>query len=129
MFSRPSDVPPALPPVRNSEHVMALHAEWSRIHAAAAPAAPWRRLARRGRAYANRALGRTDRELIADLIRAVDAVAARCDELSERLTSQHVTLDEVATAYGEELTRLRADLAHLREGASVRWPRFSDDDG
>jgi hypothetical protein len=51
---------------------------------------------------------------MAELIRAVDAVAVRCDELADRLMSQQVLTAEMATSYGEELTRIRADLSPLR---------------
>ncbi len=51
--------------------------------------------------------------MIGDLIRAVDAVAARCDEISERLAQQQIVLNDAVTILGEELTRLRAESAPL----------------
>jgi len=119
MFDRPTDVTDPLPPVRGSEHVASLHAAWGRM--AASEAVPetsaWRRVGRKARSLADRGLGRPDREVMANLIRAVDAVAARCDELLERLTSQQVSIDDMATIYGEELTRMRAELARVASRA------------
>ena len=74
-------------------------------------------MGRKARSLADRGLGRPDREVMANLIRAVDAVAARCDELLERLTSQQVSIDDMATIYGEELTRMRAELARVASRA------------
>jgi hypothetical protein len=67
---------------------------------------------------ANRA-GSVDREIIADVIRAIDALANRCDELSDRLEHQHIILDDAVTILGEEITRLRAESK----------PRVGDDVG
>ena len=71
------------------------------------------------RKIGNRVPGGVDQVIIADLIRAVDAVAARCDELSDRLQHQQIVLDDAVTIFGEELTRIRAELA----------PRGGDDGG
>jgi hypothetical protein len=57
---------------------------------------------------ANRA-GSVDREIVADLIRAIDALALRCDELTDRLEHQNIVLDDAVTIFGEEMTRLRAE--------------------
>jgi hypothetical protein len=46
--------------------------------------------------------------MIADLIRAIDAVAARCDVIADRLDHQNVVVNDAVTIFGEELTRLRA---------------------
>ena len=43
-----------------------------------------------------------DREIIADVIRAIDALAARCDELADRLEHQRIVLDDAVTILGEE---------------------------
>lgn len=110
MFSRPTDAPDPLPPLRGSEHVEALHREWQHLNApaAGADAEPWRRLGRRARRYVNRGLGSADHDVVADLIRAVDAVSARCDELAERLSAQQVIVAEMADIFSEELTRIRS---------------------
>ena len=112
IFRRPSDVPDPLPAIRHGDQVAQLHREWVRVTAQPAPAgqgqASWQRLVRAGRRVLNRGPGSVNQEMIADLIRAVDAVAARCDELGERLNHQHVVLDDAITIFGKELTRLRA---------------------
>ena len=41
-------------------------------------------------------------------MRAVDAVAERCDELSERAANLEVIVDDLARILGEEVTQLRA---------------------
>ena len=113
MFKRQSDVPDPMPSVRHGEHVAKLHREWIRI--STPPTGPSRsprqRLSRMARRIRNRLPGGVDQAIIGDLIRAVDAVAARCDELSDRLQHQQIVLDDAVTIFGEELTRIRAELA------------------
>lgn len=117
MFSRPTDAPDPLPPLRGSEHVQALHRKWQHISATSAgeEAEPWRRLGRRARRYVHRGLGSADLDVVADLIRAVDAVSARCDELAERLSAQQVVVAEIADIFSEELTRIRSAIAQPPE--------------
>jgi hypothetical protein len=121
MFKRQSDVPDPMPSVRHGEYVSELHREWIRI--STPPTGPSRsprqRLSAMARKIGNRVPGGVDQVIIADLIRAVDAVAARCDELSDRLQHQQIVLDDAVTIFGEELTRIRAELA----------PRGGDDGG
>jgi hypothetical protein len=50
----------------------------------------------------------SDLDFLGDLVRAVDEVAARCDELSERLNILTITADDLARSLGEEVTQLRA---------------------
>jgi hypothetical protein len=114
-YSRPTDPPPALTPVRASSPQVELHQAWQQSASTTPGATPSATLGHQARRLVNRGLGRTDRELIAQLIRAVDTVAARCDELSDRLASQQVLLDEVATALTEEVTAIRAKLARAGE--------------
>jgi hypothetical protein len=113
VFQRASDVPDPLPPVRQSDDVVKLHNEWVRISSppAGQSAALAPRLVRLLRRIANRAPGSIDREMIADLIRALDTVAARCDAIADRLDHQTVVVDDAITIFGEELTRLRAEAA------------------
>jgi hypothetical protein len=122
MFSRPADAPDPLPPLRSSEHIAALHREWQRLSAptTADESEQWRRLGRTAKRYVRRGLGSADHDIVADLIRAVDAISARCDELSERLSAQQVVVDEIANIFGEELTRIRSAVAPLiaRESGS-----------
>jgi hypothetical protein len=113
MFSRPTDAPDPLPPLRGSEHVEALHRQWQNLNAPPAmnEVEPWRRLGRRARRYVHRGLGSADHDVVADLIRAVDAVSARCDELAERLAAQQVVVAEMSDIFSEELTRIRSSIA------------------
>lgn len=115
MFARPADVPEPLPPLRSGADLTQLHRAWSSLSLSGSeqPIAAWRKLLRRGRHYVNRGLGNPDRALMADVIRTIDTVAARCDELADRLANQHVVVADMAAIFGEDLTRLRAELARL----------------
>jgi hypothetical protein len=122
MFRRVADVHDPLPPVRQAEDVVKLHREWIRISAPRGEQsrALWPRLVRLVRRIARRGPGAVDREMIADLIRAIDAVAARCDVIADRLDHQNVVVDDAVTIFGEELTRLRAESAPVPGDAG--WP-------
>jgi len=100
-------------PVRQADDVVKLHREWVRISTpqAGQSRALWSRLVRVARRIASRGPGAVDREMIADLIRAIDAVAARCDVIADRLDHQNVVVNDAVTIFGEELTRLRAESA------------------
>jgi hypothetical protein len=120
MYSRPTEAPEALVPVRSGESVIKLHTEWARLNGASTPPASeptsggWRARLR----GAQRALGRADREFLGDLVRAVDVLALRCDELAERLANQQAITGETAEILGQEVTRLRAAVAALNAGDS-----------
>lgn len=113
MFQRAADVHELLPPVRQADDVVKLHREWIRISMppAGESSALWPRLTRLVRRVAKRGPGAVDREMIADLIRAIDAVAARCDVIADRLDHQNIVVNDAITIFGEELTRLRAESA------------------
>jgi hypothetical protein len=113
MFRRAADVHEVLPPVREADDVVKLHREWIRISMppAGQSSALWPRLVRRVRQITRRGPGAVDREMIADLIRAIDAVAARCDVIADRLDHQNVVVNDAITIFGEELTRLRTESA------------------
>lgn len=115
MFQRSSDVPSPLQHVRHGEQISKLHSEWIvRIVPPVRPSAGQRAI-RVIRRVSNRT-GSVDREIVADLIRAIDALANRCDELSDRLEHQSIVLNDAVTIFGEELTRLRAESAPLLAG-------------
>jgi hypothetical protein len=115
MFQRPPDVIDRLEPLRHGPAIATLHREWIvRIVPPARPSTGQRGI-RMVRRLLNRA-GSVDREIIADVIRAIDALALRCDELSDRLEHQHIILDDAVTILGEELTRLRAEAGPLVGG-------------
>jgi hypothetical protein len=113
MFQRAADVHDTLPPVRQADDVVKLHREWIRISIPPAGQSTglWPRLVRVVRRVANRGPGAVDREMIADLIRAIDAVAARCDVIADRLDHQNIVVNDAITIFGEVLTRLRAESA------------------
>jgi hypothetical protein len=120
MFSRPADAPEPLTPLRSQDELVAIHVEWQRMHAQPDPALQptGGRLRRKAKSLVNRAVGNADRELLGDLIRAIDTVAARCDELSERLSSQQIVVGDAARIFGEEITQLRAATAQIASAAA-----------
>jgi hypothetical protein len=124
MFQRAADVHDPLPPVRQADDVVKLHREWIRISTppVGQSTALWPRLLRLLRRVANRGPGAIDREMIADLIRAIDAVAARCDVIADRLDHQNIVINDAVTIFGEELTRLRAESAPVLGDAAPPSP-------
>jgi hypothetical protein len=58
-----------------------------------------------------------DRALIGDLIRAVDALAARCDALADRLETLERSVAEVVEVLGADLVHLRAEMADLTQAS------------
>jgi hypothetical protein len=131
MFRRPTDVPDALLPIRGSELLSTVHTKWARGHTPAeVPAGRgWQRILRRSRGVGARVMGRGDHELLGDLIRAVDAVAARCDDLAVRVETLTTNVDDIARTYGEDLTLARAALERLREQRSDEGPGAAPRDG
>jgi hypothetical protein len=115
MFQRPPDVTDQLKQLRHGPEIAKLHREWIiRIVPPAKPSTGQRGI-RVVRRILNRA-GSVDREIIADVIRAIDALALRCDELTDRLEHQHIILNDAVTILGEELTRLRAEVGPVTGG-------------
>jgi hypothetical protein len=111
MFRRPSDPPEPLPPLRSNEHIVRLHTEWARLHATPADAErPYGRLRAKVRSVTRRLVGAADHQLLGDVVRAVDAIAGRCDELSERVGNLELTADDLARSLGQEVTQLRASV-------------------
>lgn len=111
MFRRPSDPPETLPSLRSNEHIVKLHTEWARLHETpAASRASSARVRTKARSVVSRLLGTADHQLLGDVVRAVDAIAVRCDELSERVGNLELTSDDLARSLGQEITRLRASV-------------------
>jgi len=111
MFQRPTDPPGPLPALRGAGEVVTMHLEWERQFGTPADAMAFGpRFRRRVRAAASKITGRPDREFLADLVRAVDAVAKRCDEISERLVTIEIVVDDMACVLGGEITQLRAEV-------------------
>jgi hypothetical protein len=96
-----------------------MHTEWARLDAAPGnTASVGVRLRVKARSAAARVTGNADRHFLADLVRAVDAVAARCDELSERVGKLEVVADDLARILGEEITQLRAAVERMADRES-----------
>jgi len=112
-LSRPVRPDAPLGPIRDSDTVAGLHREWSSGDGAAASTVGTL-LGRAEAALRSLATGlsnpaqRRDRALIGSLIRAVDTLATRCDELAVRVESLETVLGEVADAASADLTRIRA---------------------
>ena len=70
----------------------------------------------------SRLVGGADHLFLGDLVRAVDAIAARCDELSERVANLEVIADDLARAFGQEITQLRAAVERTAEQESGTSP-------
>ncbi|MBV8463948.1 MAG: hypothetical protein JO368_11670 [Acidimicrobiales bacterium] len=124
-------MPETLPPLRGSELLSAVHTRWADLHAGAEATAysVWSRLARRARRVGSQVTGRGERALLGDLIRAVDAVAARCDELAARVEALGTNVDDLARTYGEDITQARADLERLRAHSVDGQPGPEPQDG
>ncbi len=113
LLTRPADAPPALEPLRGTEVIRSLHLDWARLHGAPpGPATLWQRLLRKVRR--SLPFGAADRELIGALIRGVDLIAARCDEMADRLATTETLTSEVTRSFGQDITHLRADLMTLQ---------------
>ena len=82
------------------------------------------------RAWAGRATGRADRRLMFALANATDALARHLDWLVDRLSAQEALTADVTWAYGEDVTRLRAEVTQLRRRLTpARNPRSSERSG
>jgi len=122
LLQHPPGVGDPLPSVRAGEEVTAIHRSWAQLHAAVPPgseggtgrgvkAAVRDRLAA-VTAESTRSAREADRVIIGDLIRAVDALAARLDTVGDRLLALEALVEEVAVVTSEDLTHLRAALEH-----------------
>jgi hypothetical protein len=114
MLSQPSDPLVLLQSLARSEHIIRMHTDWARLDGgpdARLTSGP--KIRQRVQAVSLRLLGGSHRELLADLIRAVDAVAVRCDELSGRIGKLESVADDLARVLGEEVTQLRAAVQRL----------------
>ena len=54
------------------------------------------------------------------LAQATEAIATHCDLLADRLAAQEAVTADVTGAFGEEITRLRAEVLHLQRLVSLR---------
>jgi hypothetical protein len=114
MYSRPTEAPQTTLPIRDKEEILKLHSEWARTHGALqANNSKARRVLTKARSIAHHALGYRNDDIVADLIRAADVIATRCDELSDRITRQEIVVGELAKTLGEEITRVRVEVARI----------------
>ena len=51
---------------------------------------------------------------------ATEAIAAHCDLLVDRLTALEAMTADVAGSFGQEIARLRAEVAHLQRTLASR---------
>jgi len=108
---QPADAPPPLGHVRDVEPVQSFTLlRAGRRDGAGRPAS----LRGTVRAWLGRISGRSDRRLLFALADATEAIAAHCDLLGDRLAVQEAVTADVAGAFGEEITRLRAEVLHLQ---------------
>jgi len=114
MFRMPTDPPEPLPPLSADESMVRLHREWARNHEPSRSAHFGSRLRGRARAVRLRLSPTITDRYMGDVVRAVDAIARRCDELSERLTRLSVVTDDLARSASEEVTELRTIIEQLR---------------
>ncbi len=118
LLGRPAEAPPPLARVRDSEQIRSLHEQWAgrSSHPSSAPRPT--SVVKAARAWAGRSpllgRGRANRRLLGSLIRATDAVAAHGDQVADRLGHQEALLQEITEAFGEDITRLRAEVIQLR---------------
>lgn len=119
LLRHPPGVSPALPPLRTLPVVADLRAQWE--HLGGSPSgtgfgieAGLRRTVRRvvGR------LQRPDRVLLGNLVQALEATAARTDELADRLARLEALVEEVVEVFSEDLAHIRATVAARPEPAN-----------
>ena len=129
LLSRRADPLPLPPALHDAEVVATLHLRWAQLARAGQGAPPpgagdagdspggggaGVRAKVRARVVASaRADAAADRGLIGDLIRAVDAVAARVDEVTARVGNLELLLQEVLDRTSEELVRVQVALGGL----------------
>ena len=113
---QPVDAPPPPDHVRDVDALQSFSRLWESRRATGRPSSPGRAL----RAWVGRVSGRSDRQLLFALAQATEAIAAHCDLLADRLAAHETVTADVTGAFGEELTRLRAEVLHLQRLVSLR---------
>jgi hypothetical protein len=98
--------------VADGPALQALRHEWS-LHGVRRRALRSGSFRDTARLWAGRLTGRSRRRLVAALAGATLELADRCEVLTDRLMTQEDVTEDVATAFGEELSRLRAEVMHL----------------
>ncbi len=116
MLHQPADAPPPLGHVRDTDALRSFTRLWESRRDAGSSSSPGRAV----RAWVGRISGRSDRHLLFALARATETIAARCDLLADRLAAHETVTADATGAFGEELTRLRAEVLHLQRLVSLR---------
>jgi hypothetical protein len=121
MLRHPPGTGAPLPSIQAADEVAAVHRDWAQLHAVGVSPPPGvghrgLRSAVRSRlatvaAEAGRPAQEADRALIGDLIRAVDALAARVDVLGGRVLALEALVEEVVVVTSQDLARVRAAVA------------------
>jgi hypothetical protein len=117
-YTRPLDPGEDLPSIRGAEQISVLHLRWSRRPTFKDSTSIRARLVAKTRGMVERIFRGSDDALLGDLVRAADALAVRCDQLAGRLSSLEVTLSEVASVLGRDVTLLRARVEDLSSDES-----------
>lgn len=125
MFRRPADPPAPLPPLRAGTNIEQMHREWEKLHQRSLETTTSAERLRNTLIKVSNRLGARHRNVLAAIVRAVDDVAGRCDELSQRVNDLAVSLDDLARTYGEELTDLRATMDTMSRSGSEIPPSHS----
>ena len=114
LLGRPAEAPLPLPHFGGSEPIRTLHEQWAGRAPGPRPASV--RQAARAWVSGSPILGRgrANRRLLGSLIRTTDALAAHCDQIADRLAAQEALVQEVTEAFGEDVTRLRAEVLRLQ---------------
>jgi hypothetical protein len=112
LLHRPTEAPPRLGRVGDGAALQALRHEWS-LHGVRRRALWSGSFRDTARLWAGRLTGRPRRRLVAALAGATLELADRCEVLTDRVMTQEDVTEDVATAFGEELSRLRAEVMHL----------------
>ena len=110
MLRRPADATPALPLLAAGDGMRDLRAALASLAARDATGT----LPVRVRSWMGRVTGRRNRYVLEAVVRATDEIADRCDELTTQLIDQGAVTAELASIFGEELARLRAEVLHLQ---------------
>ena len=112
---QPVDAPPPPGHVRDGDALQSFSRLWEGRRAGRS-SSPGRAV----RAWLGRVSGRSDRHLLFALAQATEAIAAQCDLLADRLAAHETVTADVTGAFGEEITRLRAEVLHLQRLVSLR---------
>jgi hypothetical protein len=131
LLSQRADPAPLPPPLHDADEVASLHLQWARLAGGAGAIGEGARDPGTGGATggggvrakvrarvvaAARADSAADRALIGDLIRAVDTVAARVDQVTERVGSLELLVQEVLDRLSEDLVRVHAAIGAIDGG-------------